>query len=1159
MKILNLRLSTGIKHREAWLLAGLVLGLCFSLFPTSVVASSGSTQVTISPSGVTISPSGVTITPSGELPAAPVAADAVYNVKSVVVVNCNLPRNYVPSSVPARSIDETLRAALVLPVADVGPKTTWLVPTDDYSEHPVLKTGSVVTRVMLNFAEPIAGVLPRIIGRLFPHTEIIRPNADISRYELVFRVDLKSSTLPGYADHRFRGADVEGTITAKAPDGSTVSSVTASGSGDVANAGYWATHWSNESLGNSVGVPALQSMLDSLVSKLLADPSFRTYVREASARKARPSELRTVAVFDDSKGFFPNGRLDAGETARLLFKIHNVGAGPAFAVHLSITSGAKYVALPPDTEVGDLEPGAEKEISVPIIANIAVDTSVLRLPVETLEKRGYGGRPLILEIATERLQRPALEIADVSLSNRDGHSVGDGGGRPSNGETLEATVRIRNSGPGEAAGGVLTASSTLRGVDFPEATVSFPSIPPNELRLGRVLVHLPVTLEAVELPLTFDAVETRGFEVARATKTQTWPVQLKRPAVEVNFRLYDGNSAESRGDRNGIASNGEKLELVLTPENRGTLAAHDVQLSLISRQSGLTLIHNTFRVGDLPPEAEGAEVRTTMEIPRALGRDARLNNLLFAVTVTQRDFPPREQSINLAFEPRHPDLVADVTSSSPLVEGTQGVLSLELSNHGLLAAEAVQVDVSSENGALELLDAEGAPTQTVHISVGTIGAGTSVPTVPIKTHVRRNLSSGVGLLKVVAAQQDFPSFERQITTAVRKEEAAVISSVPAPPIERPVASRPVVGVNISFGDYITGQTVALETVRLRFEVQAPGNLDTVRLEENHTEVQLPPPLITSDQGIRISSYALPVHLAYGENDFEVIAVTAEGVRRNRILSIYRRQDGKLWVAAVGVSKYSDVAIPQLRFAREDAVAILDYYRNRFGLPAYQMFQLLDQEATRQNIMRTLGTELARKASNPNDTVILYFAGHGKTETDPSSPDGDGLGKFLLPYDTTASDLNSSALNMEEVKRILRRLPAERVIFIIDSCFSGAATGGRSPFDPSAARRSTLADGFLSKLADAGTGRVILTASRPWEVAEESSKYGHGIFTYFVLKGLDGAADDDANGLIDVDEIFKFVSKNMAGVTTSQVPLKYFTTAQSGAVVLGKTSMNPTTH
>ncbi|MGA8808975.1 MAG: hypothetical protein WB973_13950, partial [Thermoanaerobaculia bacterium] len=90
---------------------------------------------------------------------------------------------------------------------------------------------------------------------------------------------------------------------------------------------------------------------------------------------------------------------------------------------------------------------------------------------------------------------------------------------------------------------------------------------------------------------------------------------------------------------------------------------------------------------------------------------------------------------------------------------------------------------------------------------------------------------------------------------------------------------------------------------------------------------------------------------------------------------------------------------------------------------------------------------------------------------------------------------------------------------------------------------------------------ILTAARGSEVAEESSKYGHGIFTYFVLKGLDGAADDDGNGLIDVDEIFKFVSKNMAGVTNSQHPLKYFATAQSGAVVLGKTlvRVNPTTH
>lgn len=1071
------------------------------------------------------------------------AADPPYRIIDVTTITFDLPKDFVPASLPVRPLDENLRVGLVLPAFDPE-RSAWFLAAREREGGTV--TG--VNKLILNFAEPTSAVLPRIFGRLFPRTEILRSSPEIGKYDLVLRFAL-TSRITDNPDGTFRGAEVTGAITAVGSNGQALSKINATGRADAAKS----TFWSGKTRGKAVGVPALEAMLGYLVRNLVVDQPLNTYIRGLAAERARPSELETTAKFDDSSGLFPNGRLDGGESARLVFKVRNQGAGPAFAVRLRVSSATKEISIPNDTVVGDVPPGGETEVSIAITADIGLETAVLRLPVETLEKRGYAGRPLVLEVATEKLRRPNLEITDITLNDRGGRSRGDGNGQPSNGETLEAIVRIRNSGPGEAAGVVLTVASGAGGVELPELRVGVPAIPVNGAGKASVLVSVPVAFEASDLSLTFLAVEARGPEVAQASKTEVWQLQLKKPVVEVPYRLYDGSSAGSRGDRDGVANNGERLELVLTPINRGALEARDVRISLVSQQPGVTLSQTSFEVDDLPARAEGAEQRVGLEISRTLGRDAAIDKLLLTVTITQRDFAPREEPILLSFQARHPELVANVTSLNPLIEGGSAVLLLELSNKGLLTAEGVQVEVASDNQGLELLDELGAPTRKLHLDVGTVGAGMSVPQIQIKAHVKRNISATGTLLKVMALQKDFPSVEKQATLRIEREEAAVISAVPPSSAGRPFALSVASPANVSFRRYETGDHVAEEAIILRFEVQSQSNLETVRLQQNGRAMPLAEPVHVP--GSHLWQYEQPVHLADGENDFEVVVVTAEGIRNNRILSLIRdREEGRVWVAVVGVSKYSDDRITPLKFAKEDATAVLDYYRDRFGLPEGQMIQLLDEQATLTNIKRTLGTELVSKANNPNDTVILYFAGHGKKEPDAGSPDSDGFSKYILPYDANPSDLFGSALSMEEIVRILQRLRPERVALIIDSCFSGAAGGGRTLFDPNEGQRSAVTEEFLSRMAGAGQGRVVLTASGANELARERADLGHGIFTYFLLQGLRGEADDDGDGRIDVDEIYKFVSRKVIEATGGQQrPMKKLPSLV-GTLILGRTSV-----
>jgi uncharacterized caspase-like protein len=154
-----------------------------------------------------------------------------------------------------------------------------------------------------------------------------------------------------------------------------------------------------------------------------------------------------------------------------------------------------------------------------------------------------------------------------------------------------------------------------------------------------------------------------------------------------------------------------------------------------------------------------------------------------------------------------------------------------------------------------------------------------------------------------------------------------------------------------------------------------------------------------------------------------------------------------------------------------------------------------------------------------------------------------LDPYFLPYDTRSGDLYSSAFNMNEVTGLLRRLIPDRVVVLIDSCFSGAA-GGRSPHDPKAeGDRALFSDEFLDRMAHAGRGRAVLTASGPDEAAQEDPALGHGVFTYHLLEGLRGAADSIPDGEISPDgnitilEIYNYLTRKVSQATRGrQTPM-----------------------
>lgn len=228
-----------------------------------------------------------------------------------------------------------------------------------------------------------------------------------------------------------------------------------------------------------------------------------------------------------------------------------------------------------------------------------------------------------------------------------------------------------------------------------------------------------------------------------------------------------------------------------------------------------------------------------------------------------------------------------------------------------------------------------------------------------------------------------------------------------------------------------------------------------------------------------------------------------------------------YAVVIGVGAYDRPGMPPARFAQADAQAMYDFLTTTGGYPKENV-QLVssasETKPTLTGIRRALGVWLHGKAGK-DDSVLVYFAGQGAPEMDAAGREKDGLSKYLVTQDTDPESLFSTALAMTELERVFARLRSERVVFLVDTDFTG------QPDARSFVRQRTRAAGmspeFLERLGGA-KGRVLIMASGTNEAAREPAELQHGLFTHYVLQGLGGAADRNGDGFVTVSELYSFV-------------------------------------
>lgn len=208
---------------------------------------------------------------------------------------------------------------------------------------------------------------------------------------------------------------------------------------------------------------------------------------------------------------------------------------------------------------------------------------------------------------------------------------------------------------------------------------------------------------------------------------------------------------------------------------------------------------------------------------------------------------------------------------------------------------------------------------------------------------------------------------------------------------------------------------------------------------------------------------------------------------------------------VGIDRYPP-PVTRLSCARADALALSTLFEDTLG---GSVTCLLDAESTRSSIIE--GLRKLRDVEE-NDLVVISFSGHGTED------------HALVPADVDPDDLAGSCLPPSDLAVELDAIPSRRLLVVLDCCFSGGFGGARVFATHS--ERSPLEDrGPLEGLVR-GSGRVVITASGAGEPALETSEFGHGLFTYYLLKAMQGEGGRGSDGRIGLLELVQHVTMNV---------------------------------
>jgi hypothetical protein len=215
---------------------------------------------------------------------------------------------------------------------------------------------------------------------------------------------------------------------------------------------------------------------------------------------------------------------------------------------------------------------------------------------------------------------------------------------------------------------------------------------------------------------------------------------------------------------------------------------------------------------------------------------------------------------------------------------------------------------------------------------------------------------------------------------------------------------------------------------------------------------------------------------------------------------------------IGIEKYKQA--PLANYANNDAKYFYEYSRKAFGISDNNLKLLTDDSADLVGTISALNKWLPGKINKNKTELIVFFAGHGLASN-------DGKELYLLPQDSDPDLLSRTALSRSELFETILKFKPKSVTMFFDACYSGQSRENKTLIASARPVR------IVADEQDTPNNFTIFSASQLDQISSGLKEAKHGIFSYYLMKGLEGKADANNDKDITNGELLAYMDQNVA--------------------------------
>ena len=278
------------------------------------------------------------------------------------------------------------------------------------------------------------------------------------------------------------------------------------------------------------------------------------------------------------------------------------------------------------------------------------------------------------------------------------------------------------------------------------------------------------------------------------------------------------------------------------------------------------------------------------------------------------------------------------------------------------------------------------------------------------------------------------------------------------------------------------------------------------------------------------TFVSKVKLGYGLNNIKIQAEDVNGNVSEKIIKITREEyiSEQLLVdvdlppktnmnnpngigVVIGIENYQYV--PDATYAYNDAEVFREYLAETLGFKKQKIKIATNSKATQAELNKLLGSNgwLSRNVVKGKSDIVVYFSGHGIANQKDKSTG-------ILPFDVDPN--YSVGLPLKKLYKDLNAMGAKSVTVYLDACFTGQTRDAKMLI---ADARPII---ILPKEQDIPDKVNVLSAASGSQISGAIKEKEHGLFTYYVLRGLSGDADTNQDKFVKLKELSDYVTKNV---------------------------------